>query len=66
MKLSLRWVGLALALTNKACLYKLYDFYDVLNLTNLVKSRIWVTENHKYLINLFWLNNPLLFKTAHN
>ena len=64
MEMLLRWVGWTLTLTNMKCLYKLHGFYDVLNLTNPVKSGMLFTENHKYLINLFSLNNPLLFKKA--
>ena len=44
---------------------KLDEFYDLFNLTNLIKSETCFTKNHKSLIDLFLTNTPLSFQKTH-
>ena len=41
---------------------KLDEFYDLFNLTNLIKSETSFTKNSKSLIGLFLTNTPLPFQ----
>ena len=44
---------------------KLDEFYDLFNLSNLIKSETCFTKNHKSLIDLFLTNTSLSFQKAH-
>ena len=41
---------------------RLEELCDSFNLTNLIKSEIWFTNNHKSTIDLFFKNKPLSFQ----
>ena len=41
---------------------KLDEFYNLFNLTNLIKSETCFTKNHKSLVDLFLTNTPLSFQ----
>ena len=45
--------------------FKLDEFCDLFNLTNLIKSETCFTKNHKSLIDLFLTNTPLPFQKTY-
>ena len=44
---------------------KLDEFCDLINLTDLIKSKTCFTKNHKPFIDFFLTNTPLSFQKTH-
>ena len=58
-------VGKSLSFAKSLGYDKLDEFCDLVNLTNLIKSKTCFTKNHKTLIDLFLTNTPLSFQKTH-
>ena len=44
---------------------KLYQFCDLFNITNLIKTKTCFTKSHKSLIDLLLINMPSSFQKTH-